>query len=150
MWYLHSTCNLTVLTAFQELRENYGDFRKTRGDGNCFFRAFGFCYLEKLLEDGAECKKFKLRAKQCKDDLISLGYSPFTVGDFHDYVRICFDICMFMFLTSLKIFCWWKLFTWKIWWNVEFRFTLDAAVSTWTNLCLTCADAWEVCRSWPF
>ncbi|XP_064624011.1 ubiquitin thioesterase OTUB1-like [Lineus longissimus] len=73
------------LLKVRELRTKYTDFRKTRGDGNCFFRAFGFRYLEQLLEDSAECKKFKQRATQCKDDLISLGYSQFTVGDFHDY-----------------------------------------------------------------
>lgn len=28
--------------------------RRTRGDGNCFYRAFGFAYLEQLLNDKEE------------------------------------------------------------------------------------------------
>ena len=32
-----------------KLEENYGMWRKIRGDGNCFYRAFGFAYLEHLI-----------------------------------------------------------------------------------------------------
>lgn len=58
--------------------------RKTRGDGNCFFRAFGFAYLEKLLQDKAELHRFKGIAAKSKDDLVSLGFPAFTIEDFHE------------------------------------------------------------------
>ena len=32
----------------------YCRLRRTRGDGNCFFRAFAFAYLETLLEDHSD------------------------------------------------------------------------------------------------
>ncbi len=38
-----------------KVNEEYGSIRRTRGDGNCFFRSFLFGYIEGLLlsEDGA-------------------------------------------------------------------------------------------------
>ena len=36
---------------FQDLKQRFQCVRKTRGDGNCFFRAFGYAYLEKLLTE---------------------------------------------------------------------------------------------------
>ncbi|KAI0491397.1 hypothetical protein KFK09_025657 [Dendrobium nobile] len=34
-----------VLKKIKELHEKYASFRRVRGDGNCFFRAFKFAYL---------------------------------------------------------------------------------------------------------
>jgi len=64
--------------------QKYGSIRRTRPDGNCFFRAFGFAYLEKLLHDKEHYKEFQDRAQKSKDKLISLGFPPFTLEDFHD------------------------------------------------------------------
>lgn len=33
---------------FQDLRNQYSYVRKIRGDGNCFYRAFCFAYLESI------------------------------------------------------------------------------------------------------
>jgi len=41
----------------QDLQEKYSSIRKTRPDGNCFYRAFGFSHLESLLEDSKELHK---------------------------------------------------------------------------------------------
>ena len=41
----------------QKLQENYTHFRRTRGDGNCFYRAFGFANMEILLQDKDELKR---------------------------------------------------------------------------------------------
>ncbi|KAH7941819.1 hypothetical protein HPB49_017711 [Dermacentor silvarum] len=38
----------------KDLRSKYQSIRKTRPDGNCFFRAFSFAYLESLLSDQQE------------------------------------------------------------------------------------------------
>uniref|UniRef100_A0A8C0FXW0 ubiquitinyl hydrolase 1 n=1 Tax=Bubo bubo TaxID=30461 RepID=A0A8C0FXW0_BUBBB len=44
----------------KDLLQKYSYIRKTRPDGNCFYRAFGFAHLEALLEDGQELQRFAL------------------------------------------------------------------------------------------
>ncbi|XP_060558518.1 ubiquitin thioesterase OTUB1-like [Ruditapes philippinarum] len=68
----------------QDLKNRYQCVRKTRGDGNCFFRAFGFAYLEKLLNDRTDLERFRDVAKQSKAELVSLGFPEFTIEDFHE------------------------------------------------------------------
>ncbi|GFO48669.1 ubiquitin thioesterase [Plakobranchus ocellatus] len=68
----------------EDLKSRFKNLRKTRGDGNCFYRAFGFAYLEKLLNDGKEYKRFLDIAQKSKDELIGLGFPQFTLEDFHD------------------------------------------------------------------
>ncbi|XP_066281449.1 ubiquitin thioesterase OTUB1-like isoform X1 [Branchiostoma lanceolatum] len=68
----------------KDLRSKYKCFRRTRGDGNCFYRAFGFSYLERLLDDRKDLERFKEVAAKSKDMLVSLGFPAFTVEDFHD------------------------------------------------------------------
>lgn len=36
-------------SARQELSKRFTEIRKTKGDGNCFYRALGYAYLESLL-----------------------------------------------------------------------------------------------------
>ncbi|NWZ02514.1 OTUB1 thioesterase, partial [Loxia curvirostra] len=42
----------------KDLLQKYSYIRKTRPDGNCFYRAFGFAHLEALLEDGQELQRW--------------------------------------------------------------------------------------------
>ncbi|RWS29046.1 OTU domain: ubiquitin aldehyde binding protein-like protein, partial [Leptotrombidium deliense] len=74
--------------AFQDkiknLQQSYRWIRRTRPDGNCFFRAFTFAYFESLLNDNQELQRFIAVAEKSKQDLISLGFSSFTIEDFHD------------------------------------------------------------------
>lgn len=42
----------------QDLHKKYSYIRKTRPDGNCFYRAFGFAHLESLLDDSKELQKW--------------------------------------------------------------------------------------------
>lgn len=67
----------------KDLSLNYSHVRKTRGDGNCFYRAFGFAYLEELIGNQLEYDRFKTLASQSKDELVSLGFPSFTIEDFH-------------------------------------------------------------------
>ncbi|KAH3712055.1 ubiquitin thioesterase OTUB1-like [Dreissena polymorpha] len=67
-----------------DLKNRYDYVRKTRGDGNCFFRAFGFAYLEKLLTDQTDLKRFKDVAQNSKSELVKLGFPEFTIEDFHE------------------------------------------------------------------
>ncbi|KAK9934259.1 hypothetical protein M0R45_021410 [Rubus argutus] len=66
------------------LGEQYAAIRRTRGDGNCFFRSFMFSYLEHILEsqDGSEVDRIKANVEQCRKTLQSLGYADFTFEDF--------------------------------------------------------------------
>ncbi|XP_058092905.1 OVARIAN TUMOR DOMAIN-containing deubiquitinating enzyme 1-like [Magnolia sinica] len=66
------------------LAEQYAAIRRTRGDGNCFFRCFMFSYLEHILEsqDKAEVERITASVEQCKKTLQSLGYADFTFEDF--------------------------------------------------------------------
>lgn len=43
--------------SLQDLHKKYSYIRKTRPDGNCFYRAFGFSHLEALLEDSKELQR---------------------------------------------------------------------------------------------
>ena len=38
----------------QDLSKRYSHLRRTRGDGNCFYRAFSFAYMEKMLSDHSD------------------------------------------------------------------------------------------------
>ena len=41
----------------QDLKKKYSHLRRTRGDGNCFFRALAFAYLEVLLKDKTDFQR---------------------------------------------------------------------------------------------
>lgn len=70
----------------EHLEGDYEFLRRTRPDGNCFFRAFGFAYFESLLHDTNhdELDKFIKFTKTSKDDLIKLGLPSVTIEDFFD------------------------------------------------------------------
>lgn len=58
----------------QDLKNRFSCVRKVRGDGNCFYRAFGFRYFETLVEDKTDFKRQD--AVQCATDKI-LKISPY-------------------------------------------------------------------------
>ncbi|CAL9094338.1 unnamed protein product [Musa textilis] len=66
------------------LAEQYAALRRTRGDGNCFYRSFMYSYLEHILEtqDKAEVDRILANIEQCKKTLQVLGYADFTFEDF--------------------------------------------------------------------
>ncbi|XP_046388044.1 ubiquitin thioesterase otubain-like [Ischnura elegans] len=66
------------------LAKNYRNVRRTRPDGNCFFRAFSYAYLEQLLDNREEYNRFRELAAKSKENLVALGFPQFTVEDFHD------------------------------------------------------------------
>lgn len=70
----------------QYLEKDYEFLRRTRPDGNCFFRAFGFAYFESLLnnDNQDELDKFIKLTEASKDMLIKLGYPAVTIEDFYD------------------------------------------------------------------
>ncbi|KKY36746.1 putative ubiquitin thioesterase [Diaporthe ampelina] len=67
------------------LPQTYSHYRPVRGDGNCGWRAIGFCYFELLIQQGSqelvdgEC----LRLTQLNDYLVNSGnYDPDLFVDF--------------------------------------------------------------------
>lgn len=69
-------------TKLNDLFARYSHVRRTRGDGNCFYRSYGFKILEACLNDLKLLEKIHEKAVSTKDDLIKLGYSAYTVEDF--------------------------------------------------------------------
>jgi len=68
----------------KDLYSRYTSIRKTRGDGNCFYRSFGFKTLEACLTDVILTDKMLEVATLTKDNLIKLGYPSYTVEDFQE------------------------------------------------------------------
>lgn len=92
-----------------DLSGKYKNMRRTRPDGNCFYRAFSYAYLERLLDKPEEYLAFRELAANSKADLVAIGFPLFTVEDFHDtvyhtFVHIKYKfkcICGFIIRTSL-------------------------------------------------
>lgn len=72
----------------KNLTSKYKSIRKTRPDGNCFFRAFAFAYLEYLVKHKDDYEPFRQLAEDSKERLVKLGFPQFTLEDFHDTVSI--------------------------------------------------------------
>uniref|UniRef100_A0A4W2G9V9 ubiquitinyl hydrolase 1 n=1 Tax=Bos indicus x Bos taurus TaxID=30522 RepID=A0A4W2G9V9_BOBOX len=66
----------------QELSKRFTAIRKTKGDGNCFYRALGYSYLESLLGKSREILKFKERVLQTPNDLLVAGFEEHTFRNF--------------------------------------------------------------------
>ncbi|KAI9125901.1 hypothetical protein K1719_003319 [Acacia pycnantha] len=73
-----------LLEKIKVLDGQYSAIRRTRGDGNCFFRSFMFSYLEHILEcqDQAEVERIKVNVEECRKTLQKLGYADLTFEDF--------------------------------------------------------------------
>ncbi|CAN0923615.1 OVARIAN TUMOR DOMAIN-containing deubiquitinating enzyme 1 [Linum grandiflorum] len=76
--------NAILQQKIQILSDQYVAIRRTRGDGNCFFRGFMFAYLEHILQtqDRKEADRVKVNVEECRKTLQSLGYADFTFEDF--------------------------------------------------------------------
>ncbi|XP_026122966.1 ubiquitin thioesterase OTUB1-like [Carassius auratus] len=77
----------------KDLQKKYSCIRKTRPDGNCFYRAFGFAHLESLLDDSIELRRFKVLAAKSKLDLVNQGFTEFTIEDFHNTFMDLIELC---------------------------------------------------------
>uniref|UniRef100_A0A1A9W5B6 ubiquitinyl hydrolase 1 n=1 Tax=Glossina brevipalpis TaxID=37001 RepID=A0A1A9W5B6_9MUSC len=67
-----------------DLAGKYSFMRRTRPDGNCFFRAFAYAYLEHLISNKDDYEKFRHLAETSKDKLVELGFPRLTLEDFHE------------------------------------------------------------------
>jgi ubiquitin thioesterase protein OTUB1 len=78
------------LEKIKDLSSKYKNIRRTRPDGNCFFRAYSYAGLERLLDKKDEFNTFYKQAEESKNVLVSLGFQQFTVEDFYDTVSFAF------------------------------------------------------------
>jgi len=66
------------------LGSKYSKIRRTRPDGNCFFRSLAFAYFEKICQDSESYQRFHDVVSPSKDMMIAEGFSSFAVEDFYD------------------------------------------------------------------
>eukprot|EP00088_Acartia_fossae_P064740 TRINITY_DN7974_c0_g1_i4.p1 TRINITY_DN7974_c0_g1~~TRINITY_DN7974_c0_g1_i4.p1 ORF type:complete len:275 (+),score=72.96 TRINITY_DN7974_c0_g1_i4:43-867(+) len=71
-------------TKLTQIAKSFANVRRTRPDGNCFFRSWGFRLFEYLMTDEKKLEEFKSKIKPSKDEMIQLGMPAFTVEDFYD------------------------------------------------------------------
>lgn len=79
--YLDDTVYLSKLA---DISKRYKAMRRTRPDGNCFFRAFAYAYMEYLVYHPEEYDAFRTLVHQSKEKLIELGFPKFTLEDFYE------------------------------------------------------------------
>ncbi|XP_078418334.1 ubiquitin thioesterase OTUB2-like isoform X2 [Cetorhinus maximus] len=59
----------------QDISRKYSFFRRTLGDGNCFYRALSFAYLESLLGSKKGIQKLRKNLTRSRDELSSAGFA---------------------------------------------------------------------------
>ncbi|XP_066910333.1 ubiquitin thioesterase OTUB1-like [Clytia hemisphaerica] len=84
--------DLVFKSKLADLKERYCHVRKTRGDGNCFYRAFGYGILEFSRSDHTLLDRIAEKAKHTKDKLIEIGYPSYTVEDFQETFMEVLDV----------------------------------------------------------
>lgn len=76
--------DVVFTSKIDDLASKYKFMRRTRPDGNCFFRAFAYSYLEHLISNKEDYLEFKEVAEKSKEKLVQLGFPSFTLEDFHE------------------------------------------------------------------
>jgi len=73
------------LSKVKLLKDTYSHIRRVRPDGNCFFRAVGFAFMEQLLSDKkGKLVKFMDKIRPTKEEMVKMGFPVFTMEDFFD------------------------------------------------------------------
>lgn len=72
------------ISKIKDLSSKYRAIRRTRPDGNCFFRAFAYAYLEYLVLNKEEFSKFYEYAAKSRERLTEAGFPRFTIEDFYE------------------------------------------------------------------
>ena len=108
------------IPGIHDINKRFSGIRKVRGDGNCFYRAFLFGYLDNLLGNYLKAKesddteliattiaeRARLLSKVEKSmaELIELGYSEFAIEVFYD-VRIISSSAVLLSLYYMLCLC---------------------------------------------
>uniref|UniRef100_A0A6T1A9U3 ubiquitinyl hydrolase 1 n=1 Tax=Alexandrium monilatum TaxID=311494 RepID=A0A6T1A9U3_9DINO len=81
--------NAGFLPKVQALEQRFASMRRTRPDGNCFYRAYLFGIFEQLLGQKERLAAFTARARTFLDTCMKAGYEKVAVEDFHDEFTAC-------------------------------------------------------------
>mmetsp|Transcript_8083 Transcript_8083/g.21943 ORF Transcript_8083/g.21943 Transcript_8083/m.21943 type:complete len:264 (-) Transcript_8083:76-867(-) len=76
--------NVGFLPKVQALEQRFTGLRRTRPDGNCFYRAYLFGIFEQLIGHTERLAVFSARAGEFLDTCMKAGYEKVAVEDFHD------------------------------------------------------------------
>ncbi|CAG0923276.1 unnamed protein product [Notodromas monacha] len=96
----YSVKDKRIRTRINELSTLYGTLRRTRPDGNSFYRAFAFGYLESLRHDVDELMNAQDIVRRAREDLVCLGYPLFSFEIFYDVVMISDSIVAYLRLIT--------------------------------------------------
>eukprot|EP00933_Yihiella_yeosuensis_P043181 TRINITY_DN3791_c2_g2_i1.p1 TRINITY_DN3791_c2_g2~~TRINITY_DN3791_c2_g2_i1.p1 ORF type:complete len:256 (+),score=42.71 TRINITY_DN3791_c2_g2_i1:47-814(+) len=76
--------NPGFLRKAERLGERFQTLRRTRPDGNCFYRAYMFSIFEQIAGNKERYKAFSERAKTSLDFCMAAGYEKVAIEDFYD------------------------------------------------------------------
>ena len=80
--------NAAFLPKIESLCARFARIRRSRGDGNCFYRSFMFLHFQRLLEDDATGERITAAmtiASAIQRTLVDkLGYPALTTEDFYE------------------------------------------------------------------
>lgn len=83
--------NPGFLPKVESLRKRFGALRRTRPDGNCFYRAYIFGIFEQLLGSKERHAAFAARAKGALDYCVAVGYEKVAIEEFYEEFASCLD-----------------------------------------------------------
>lgn len=98
--YKSSEANSSEVSNFIEgseyLNKNYKSWRRVRGDGNCYYRAFLFSLCEKLSSSIMDVKdeydRINSLIQKSIDEVVEHGYDRFTIETFHEELVDLFSL----------------------------------------------------------
>lgn len=102
--------NTGYVPAIHYLDKKYAGFRNVRRDGNCFYRAFLFSFLEKILslleiddiKGKEELERITAVIIASKEVLVELGFAEFAFECFYD-VKFHYYITLIVFFKFSNI-----------------------------------------------
>ncbi|KAK4049962.1 hypothetical protein OIV83_003786 [Microbotryomycetes sp. JL201] len=86
---LHEYHNETIVSKIKHLEQNsWTGLRRTRGDGDCFYRAFAFSYVERLVSQPASAAQLALAKLESLMPLLDkAGFMKDIYDDFYEPLR---------------------------------------------------------------
>ena len=82
-----------LVSKCEALAKSHSHVRRMRRDGNCFFRAFLFGLLERLIGRPEACAAAKKRFGDYGKKLVEAGYQEFVFEDALELLQECIDKC---------------------------------------------------------
>mmetsp|Transcript_50291 Transcript_50291/g.129617 ORF Transcript_50291/g.129617 Transcript_50291/m.129617 type:complete len:256 (-) Transcript_50291:67-834(-) len=83
--------NPGFLRKVDDLQKRFDGMRRTRPDGNCFYRAYLFGVFEQLVGQKERYANFTARAKESLAFCVEAGYEKVAIEDFHEEFMSCLE-----------------------------------------------------------